>query len=275
MTNKALLFGAVAALALAACGKKEAAPATESAKDSALTTTPAAEASPTAEETKVDLPAGFPKMTAHYKAVYKANMEQLGEREMTIEVAGLKKYRFEMPHFDAARAAAGDRIVGVFDDAQSRAVMYVEGKEAKKVALVIPQEMNMLESFLAWSSENGAPPTKVGSEEIAGLKCDVWESAGADGDAPGQACITRDGIILKAGDKGAETPELIAVSVDKGARPAASFALPADYEIVDMGPCQKLMQDAMAAAQSGKTPDMAAMQKCQEIGQTAAGIFGN
>jgi hypothetical protein len=117
-------------------------------------------------------------------------------------------------------------------------------------------------------------PKKVGSETIAGLKCDIWETDAEEGEAAGQACITRDGILLKAGDKGAAMPDIVAVSVDKGARPAASFAVPADFEIVDMGPCQKLMQEAMTAAQSGKVPDMAAMQQCQDIGKKAAEIFG-
>ncbi|MEQ1930477.1 MAG: hypothetical protein ABL957_08085 [Parvularculaceae bacterium] len=270
MGRKLIMLGCAAAAALSACGKKDEAKST--AAPASTETAAAPQAEPATEE-KVDLPAGFPKMTANYKAVYSATMGELGQREMTVEAAGLKKYRFEMPHFDSARAAAGDRIVGVFDDAANRSLMYVEGKDAQKIALVMPQEANVLESFLAWASDGGAPPTKVGSDKIAGLSCDIWETTGDDRDAS-EACITRDGIILRAGDKGAASPDIVAVSIDKGSRPASSFALPEGFEIVDMGPCQKLMQDAMAAAQSGQTPDMAAMQKCQEIGMKAAAIFG-
>lgn len=273
MTRSVVLLYGAAMLALSACGKKEAAPVADAGSDSAASATSATSAPAPEPAKEAEIPAGFPKMTAHYKAVYKAKMGELGEREMTVEVAGEKKYRFEMPHFSAERAAAGDKIVGVFDDAQNRAVMFVEGKDARKLALVVPQEQNILESFLEWSSETGEPPKKIGSDNIAGLSCDLWQSAASDGETPGEACITRDGILLRAGDKGA-TPEIVAVSVDKGARPAASFKIPEGYELVDMAPCQKLMQDAMAAAQAGKTPDMAAMQKCQTIGMQAAEIFG-
>ncbi|NWG70330.1 MAG: hypothetical protein HXY23_01810 [Parvularculaceae bacterium] len=267
-----VLAAAVAALTLSACGKKEAAPAAGGAPSPAPEQSAAA-APPAEDKKEVELPAGFPKMTASYKAVYKARMGEMGEREMTLEAAGARKLRFEMPHFSEERAAAGDKVVGVFDDQQNRSVMFVEGPGAKKVALVIPQEENMLASFLKWSSEDGAPPTKVGSDNVAGLSCDIWEAAADAGEAPGQACITRDGILLRAGDKGAE-PDVVAVSVDKGARPSSSFALPEGYELLDMGPCRKLMEEAMAGAQSGKMPDMVAMQKCQDIGMKAGEIFG-
>jgi hypothetical protein len=261
---------AAAGLALGACGKKEKAAETAAQPD------PAA-AAETIEAAKpdVELPAGFPKMTASYRAVYQAHMGDDGPREMTMEVAGGRKLRFEMPHMAAEKAAAGARLVGVFDDAANRSLMYVEGPGAQNVAIVIPQEEDMFDMFLDWAAKDGATLRKAGSDEIAGLKCDIWEAPASEDETAEQACMTRDGILLRSGDAGDETPDLLAVSVDKGPVDAARFAVPGGFEIVDMGPCQTMMQESMAAAQSGKMPDMAKMAECEAVGRKAAAVFGD
>lgn len=273
MGRKVILLAGVAVLTLAACGKKEQALETSPASDKAAK--PAEAAKPAATEKAPELPAGFPKMTASYRAVYQANMDALGQKEVTIEAAGAKKFRFEMPHFNAERAAAGAKIVGVFDDAADRSVMFVEGPDAKNIAVVVPQQDNPLRSFLNWASEDESLPKKTGSEKIAGLSCDIWEAPAGEGETPGQACITRDGIILKAGDAGAAAPEILAVKVDKGAIDAARFAVPVGFEIVDTRPCQEAATRAMADAQSGKAPDMALIAQCSAIGLKAAEVFGD
>jgi hypothetical protein len=265
---------AAAALAAAGCGKKETAAADRAPAAADATASPAEAAAETAAEARVDLPPGFPKMTASYRAVYKADLGQAGVKDVAIEANGARQFRFEMPHINAARAEAGARMIGVIDDAQKRAVIYVEGPDIQKVAMKLPQEKSLLESFLAWTNKDGATPAKVGSDRIAGLDCDVWESADGD-DAPQQACITRDGIILRAGAKDAPTPEIEAVKVDKGRIPADRFGVPDGYEVVDMGPCQTAMQQAMADAQAGKEPDMTMMMKCQETGEKIGAVFGD
>ena len=211
-------------------------------------------------------------MTASYRAVYRAELDGAGVKEVTIEANGSKQFRFEMPHMNAARADAGAKMIGVMDDAQKHTVVYVAGPDVRKIAVKLPQEKSIFESFLEWTKEDGAAPTKVGSDRIAGLSCDIWESAG---DASQQACITRDGIILRAGRKGAAMPEIEAAKVEKGRIAADRFAVPDGYEVVDMGPCQTAMQAAMADAQAGKQPDMSMMMKCQEIGGKIAAVFGD
>lgn len=270
--NRISIIFAVAALAVSGCGKKEkAADAAAPAPAGSLATAPGEPAAD--KETKVEPPAGFPKMTASYRAVYEADLDQAGLKEVAIEANGAKQFRFEMPHFNAERAAAGAKMIGVIDDAKKQTIVYVDGPDAQKVAVSLPQEKSILESFLEWTNKDGATPTKIGSDKVAGFSCDIWE-AGDETDTPQQACITRDGIILRAGKKDAATPDIEAKSVDKGRVAADHFAIPDGYEVVDMGPCQTAMKQAMANAQAGKQPDMAMMMKCREIGAKVASVFG-
>jgi hypothetical protein len=267
--KKFALLAAVSALAVAGCAKKDA------------KATKAADAAPAAvEETKSDdsvkMPAGFPKMTASYKGVYTVN-EGLGGRSqsMAMEIAGWKKIRSEMPHFNPNKAAAGQKMVMVIDDKTSRALAYVEGPDAPKIAVVIPMGESVFKNISNWGLEDGAPPKKVGSDVVVGINCDIWES-GDDGAGatPEQACVSKEGILLWTKKKGSEQPSVIATSIDKGSVSDSRFAVPADAEIVDMGPCMKLAQEAMAAAQAGKAPDMAKMQECQAIGQKVSAVMG-
>lgn len=270
--RKVLFLALGAAVALAACSKKP--------SDAAAVDHSAAPAAASASETKsaeLKMPDGFPKLKASYKGVYDIDMgERGGLKEATFEIASWKRLRMEMPHFDAARAAAGDRLVTVFDDANRRALVYVDGKDAPKAAIVTPTGEQLFDSLERWGAEDGAPPKKVGTDSLIGMSCDIWESASSadDGD-PGQICLTRDGVILWVKNKGAETAQLRAKSIERGAIPAERFALPAGFEVVDTTPCMKLAQEMMAAAKAGKQPDMAKMKTCQDLGKKAAAIMGS
>lgn len=259
------VLAAVSAVAVAGCAKKE-----EKSADAARPAV-AAETSQKARP-EASMPAGFPKMTANYRGEYTGSMDG-AIRKMTLEVAGWKRLRMEMPHMNPAKAAKGDMMVMVMDDASKRWLMYVQGPDAPKSAMVMPTNETLLDEFQKWGAEDGTPPTKVGSDKVAGLPCDIWENAN-DGGSPQQACITRDGIFLWAKTKGAETPDIIATKVDRGSVDASRFALPAGFEVIDMGPCMKMGQEMAAAAQRGERPDLSKMQACQAIGQKAAAIMG-
>ena len=265
--TKGILLVAVSALTVAACAKKE----EEAAAGAGSSASPASSG---VAEPDVKMPAGFPKMTAvSYRGEYTGEMA--GEqRTMTMEVAGWKRLRMEMPHFNAAKAGAGDRMVMVMDDARKRWVMFVEGEDAPKAAMVMPAQDSILSNIQLWGAEDGAPPKKVGSDTVAGLDCDVWESASESGLAGQQACITRDGIFLWSKQSGAEKPEMIATKIEKRSIDAGRFALPQGFEVIDMGPCMTMMKEMAAAAQVGKTPDMARMKTCQDLGEKASAIMG-
>lgn len=259
------LIVVASAAALGGCAKKD-----EKAAENAGAA-PAAESRAPAQ-TEVKMPAGFPKMTASYRGEYTGEWNG-SERAMTMEVAGWKRLRMEMPHMNAAKAAKGDTMVMVMDDASKRWLMYVQGPDAPKAAMVMTTDETLLNEFQKWGAEDGAPPVKVGSDKVAGLSCDIWESAG-DGDAPKQACVTRDGIFLWAKDKGAEKPDIVATKVERGSIDASRFALPAGFEVIDMGPCIKMGQEMATAARKGERLDMSKMQACQAIGQKASAIMG-
>ncbi len=266
-----IALAALAILTAAACGKKEKA---AQAPDAAAPEAAESDASVAAPSEAAEAPAGFPKPTASYKAVYQADMDEAGVKDITMEVGGGKKLRFEMPHMDAGKAAEGQKLVGVFDDVANRSLMYVEGPGAAPVAVVIPTNEDMFDTFLDWAAEDPSTLTRVGSDNIAGMNCEIWEAPGEGDDPARQACLTRDGIILRGGDVGDSTPDLLARSVDKGAVNAARFGVPQGFEVIDLAPCQELMQGAAAAAQSGKMPDMAAMSNCQALAMKAAAVFG-
>ena len=264
-----VVLAAASALAVVGCAKKE----DGTGKSAGTETGPAAESK---GDESVRMPAGFPKMTASYKGVYTMSEGPGGKPQtMTLEIAGWKKIRSEMPHFNEAKAAAGQKLVMVLDDAQNRSVAFVDGPEAPPIAVVIPIGESVFRDIRNWGMEGGKPPVKTGSDVVAGVKCDVWQSADDAADAaPDTACISKDGIFLWSKDSGASQPQIIATSIAKGSIPESRFAVPKGAEIVDMGPCMKLAQEAMAAAQSGKTPDMTKMQECQSIGQKVSAVMG-
>lgn len=217
---------------------------------------------------------GFPRQTASYVGEYQLTDGDGAVSTATFTVAGWRKLRFEMPHPEASRAAKGMKMVGVFDDANDRSLMYIIGPGATQTAMVMPQRDDFLADWTVWDDADGPPPRKVGGDRVAGLSCDVWEMAPVTADEPAQqACITSDGIFLRSGPAGGP-PDMVATSVRKGPVDAALFAVPAGFEVIDMGPCTEAMDQAMAAAQAGKQPDLAAMQKCQAIAAKAAGMFG-
>jgi len=269
MIRKRYLIGAAALSLLAACGEKQ------SASDAA--SVDSAEAGVSEDtiapaEAARKMPAGFPKMTATYRAIYDISSKEEGPKEATFEVDGARKLRFEMAHMSEAKAAKGLKLIGVFDDPNDRMLLYVDGPDAPKAALTLPQKEGFMDTFLKWGAAADKQPEKVGTDKIAGLSCDVWQTDDDGGEH--QACLTSDGILLRAGDAG-EEPTIVAREVKRGAISESRFAIPEGYEVVDMGPCQELMQKAAADAKAGKAPDMTAMMKCQAIGQKAAEIFGD
>jgi hypothetical protein len=64
-----------------------------------------------------------------------------------------------------------------------------------------------------------------GSDTVAGVACTVWDVKGPQGG--GTACITADGLLLRARSLQAnEPPALLAMSVAYGPQPASLFVLP-------------------------------------------------
>lgn len=263
------LFAVASVLALAGCAKNDdKVPKTGGAEPVSADAANAVD--------QVSAPAGFPKMTASYAGVYTINEgPNGGPQTITMEISGWKKLRSEMPHFNQTRAAAGQKLVMILDETQNRSLAFVEGPDAPNIAVVMPVAESVFQDFRSWGAESGKAPKKIGSDTVAGVKCDIWEAAiGDDGSAPDHACIAAGGIFLWSKEAGAAEPAIVATSIDKGPIADSRFATPKDAEIVDMGPCMTLAQEAIVAAQAGKTPDLAKMQQCQAVGQKVSAVMG-
>jgi len=78
--------------------------------------------------------------------------------------------------------------------------------------------------------------TRQGDDVVAGLPCTIWSVQAKQGS--GLACITGDGVILRAqgvAANGSKTGGLEATSVSYATQPASLFAPPEGYARMDMG----------------------------------------
>ncbi|MEO8715778.1 MAG: DUF4412 domain-containing protein [Acetobacteraceae bacterium] len=69
--------------------------------------------------------------------------------------------------------------------------------------------------------------TRIGEEKFAGLACTNW--AVESPQQAGSACVTDDGVVLKATRGGAKPAEMDAIAIKYGAPPATAFDIPSDY----------------------------------------------
>lgn len=83
----------------------------------------------------------------------------------------------------------------------------------------------------------GTTMTRIGSDAVAGLGCAVWRVEGPRDH--GTACITRDGLVLRAEGRGraegvAGSGRIEAVKVRYGPQPPALFVPPAGFREIDL-----------------------------------------
>ncbi len=99
---------------------------------------------------------------------------------------------------------------------EQRTYMEVSGNRPGAQSMAMPDEQ--------------ASFRRTGSDTIAGVKCTVWEFTSKNG--TGTACITADGVMLRALDKNGSGVE--ATKVTYAPQPAAKFAPPAGFQKMDM-----------------------------------------
>lgn len=258
-----------AMLAVAACGKKDA--EIETLAPTSAEPVPAADDKPAPADL---LPPGFPKPTADFEGVY-----DMGVGGKTIEVriigaGGRQRIEFP-PGAGAAGPASPWSQVMVSENNGEKMLMWPEGQGAPKIAAALARSdvMNLAGAF-GVDTEAAARGRRTGEDTIAGERCAVWEMApdAATGEAPGDVCVTKDGIVTRA-ITGGQTV-LLAKSIKRGRQDGAKFAPPADYEVADMGECMRIGAEAMELARAGKMPDLAKMQKCQALGEKLGAMFG-
>jgi hypothetical protein len=273
MTPKFPVFAlslAMSVMAVSACGKKEGeietiAPAGADA--------PAAE-TPDAKPASDLLPPGFPKPTADFEGVY--DMGVAG-RNVEVKIVGSGgRQRIEFPPGEGAAGPASPWAqVMVSENNGEKMLMWPEGENAPKIAATMARsDVSAMAVSFGVDTDAASRGKKTGEETIAGEKCAVWEMAvdEASGEAPGNVCVTKDGIVTRA-ISGGQTV-LLAKSIKRGPQDASLFAPPADYEVADMGECMRIGAEAMELARAGKMPDLAKMEKCRVLGEKMGAMFG-
>ena len=256
-------------LLAAACGKKETAIETIEAGAA-----PAGESAPEARAPADLLPAGFPKPSADFEGVY--DMGAAGETiEVTMTGSGGRQRMAFPPGVGAAGPASPWSQVMVSENNGEKMLMWPEGDGAPKIAAMMKRsDIGDLAASFGVDADAAARGKKTGEDTVAGERCAVWSMAADEttGEAPGEVCVTRDGIITRA-ISGGQTV-LLAKSIKRGRQDASKFAPPADYEVADMGECMRIGAEAMELARAGKMPDLAKMEKCRILGEKMGAMFG-
>lgn len=263
--------GLVAALLLAACGQND--PEIETI--AAAGAVPESPASSAAAPVAADLlPPGFPKPTADFEGVY--DMGVAGETvEVKITGSGGRQ-RIEFPKGQGAAGPSSPWAqVMVSENSGEKMLMWPEGENAPKIAATMARsDVAAMAVSVGVDTDAAAKGKKTGEDTIAGERCAIWEMAAdeASGEAPGNVCVTKDGIVTRA-ISGGQTV-LLAKSIKRGRQDASRFAPPAGYEVADMGECMRIGAEAMELARAGKMPDMAKMEKCRILGEKMGAMFG-
>jgi hypothetical protein len=118
--------------------------------------------------------------------------------------------------------------VALIDFKRQRATMLIE---PQRLALDFTLDPRLIPGFVIPAD---ATVTRAGTDTVAGQTCEVWKLTGPRG--TGEACITRDGLVLRAEGSLADagTGRLQAVSVAYGPQPALLFAPPPDFRRMDL-----------------------------------------
>lgn len=133
---------------------------------------------------------------------------------------------------------AGMPTWGIINLARARMIVVFSSQHGY---VVLPLDPNRIPGL---SIPPGTKMTRIGSATVAGFGCTVWRVRGP-GDA-GTACITPDGLVLRAEGHGQEhgmsgNGTLRAVQVRYGPQPAGLFEPPAGFTRInlphiDLGP---------------------------------------
>ena len=128
-------------------------------------------------------------------------------------------------------------------DAQEAYILTTMG--GRQMAMRMPLTAEQAQDpFADWTE--GTNATQVGPCAVAGEVGVEWSLPAEEGQAgPETACVSGDGIILKATQNGQTTWEM--TSVQRGPQSAALFTIPDGVQVMDMGAMAGAMQNAIAA----------------------------
>jgi hypothetical protein len=124
-------------------------------------------------------------------------------------------------------AGSSGAMTGLIDPKKKRMVMLTALPGMDKVAL----EMELPEDF----SFTDLPPdgARFGNDTVAGEACELWRTSGKVGSDPVEACITPDGILMraKATVNGKEQVVFEVIELARGPQDPALFEVPKGVKI--------------------------------------------
>lgn len=199
-----------AALSLAACGRS--APAGESAQTEA--------------------PGGgaFPDLAqASYRAEATITDDD-GRTAPMVMIRSAGKLRMEVS------APEGNAII-ITNAADGEGII-ISSMGGRQVAMRMTDADQFKDPAEDWSSELAANATRTGSCSVAGETGAEWTRSGEKGEQT--ACVTSDGIILRAGAAGRTTWET--TRVERGPQDAALFEVPPGVQVLDLNNVRGLVE---------------------------------
>jgi hypothetical protein len=100
------------------------------------------------------------------------------------------------------------------------------------IVVQMPMRDNVIPGFALPADVSTTP---LGTARVAGIGCTRYAFAGREG--TGRACITSDGVVLRAQGAGTQgSAHLVAISVAYGPQPASVFEVPPGYQRMDLKP---------------------------------------
>ena len=159
-----------------------------------------------------------------------------GEATPIVMIRDGGKQRMEMS------TSEGQTIVIMNPDAGEDYVISNVG--GQRMAMRIGQQgMPVTDPAAEWSGDMAANATRTGTCSVAGENGVEWTRTAADDGTANSACVTSDGIILRA--KEGDRTVWETTSVQRGPQSADLFTLPPGVQVMDLG---NMMQDAMRQA---------------------------
>lgn len=163
----------------------------------------------------------FPNLLGgSYRAEGTARQPDSGTEIQVVQYRGGGKMRMEM------MTPAGQLITIM--DPGAREAYSLSSAMGRKMAMKISYEE--AETPGVNTEIDPASVTRVGPCSGAGESGTEWEHA--DSDSATRTCVTGDGVILRSTHNGAVVWET--TKIERGPQDPALFAVPADYQVVDM-----------------------------------------
>lgn len=182
----------------------------------------------------------FPDLNA---ASYRAEATIVGDDGATIPVVTIRdgrKLRMEMNTADGQTVFIANPESG-----EDFIISTVGGQQTAMRMTQLGQTVE--DPTAAWSGDMSANATRTGTCSVAGESGVEWTRPEDEDGMASTACVTRDGIILRASE-GAQTV-WETTSVQRGPQSADLFTLPPGVEVVDLGAFGQAVEDAMGRAE--------------------------